>query len=824
MKAENLLPILLCALASCGPIAQKSADSCAPNITRDSAGAPSARVFALGLKQELPAMTSTAAYRRFVAKALAEQAKCFSSDIPNLVVLPEDTGLAAAFLGSRGQKAREQTDSLGAFATLFTAYQKPLNQYRRIFPGTPPIRLLLIALTDTLARAVEETFPPLAKEYGIYLAVSINIAPYQSSGDKALISALGDPESAGTKSVYVATAPEVYNVSIVYGPDGKEVGRVRKAYLVPAERDTLEMSFGTLEQLRPIQTSFARLAPVISKDAWMPDVLERFSELGADVTLQHEAFSGWAVEEQPGDWLPDVLQESLWSHVQAYSSFRYGILPCLTGNLFELVFDCQSAIAKQVSLGDKRRSFIGQETLAGYLDIGAWAFPDPIEAQPDIALDSRRRALRKLGLALLPGSGDIRENSYARSVATADLSRMREAGGLQIRPLSAAEFGARELLVAGDGKTENATHPDIAFDGTYYHVIWLNETAGSRNQVRYARIGSGGTSPIATLPLAGRSPYAARITATTTHVYAVAVQDNATGTASRLLLASSADSGASWFALPVTFTGEAHAARWNPAISAAGGRVYLAWTDRRNGSSDIYTAVSRNDGFTFASRRLDEDAVDEKIRGRALDTRNNQALPALASVSDSVAVSWTDFRSGAWDIYAAVSTDGAQTWSPNFRMNAQAEKIGEDETERIFGINSLAFTASGLVVAAEGVDNRGPNRRVWVLAPGCSPQPHTAVAVPCSAQTALAQGASYRPHLSTRAGQIFAVWQDLRDGDSNIYGQVLGAGDAQPLTRAAGTQFNPRSAGPAAVWEDWRSGRAQVVMAPFLQHEFFETP
>ena len=284
--------IALTLTTACGPSETDLAGMrCEGQIATDPAGNPTVRVFSLGILQDVDAMTDYEGYIRIFEDAMAEQAPCFSDDIPNLVVFPEDSALMAAFIGSRGERAREETDTEMAFTRLLANYLDPMGHYGREFPDSPPVRRLLLALTDVFGRAIEETFPPLARKYGVYVATNVNVAPYEESDDQALIDRLGDPDLTDQQTVYVATAPEVYNVAILYDPRGEEVGRVRKAYLVPAEETDLEMNYGPLEQLRPIETPFGRLAPVISKDAWMPDVLERFNELGADIMLQHEAFS-----------------------------------------------------------------------------------------------------------------------------------------------------------------------------------------------------------------------------------------------------------------------------------------------------------------------------------------------------------------------------------------------------------------------------------------------------------------------------------------------------------------------------------------------------
>lgn len=806
---------VLCLAALLGACEESSPAPARATCSRPIAGAggtASVRVIALGIKEDVAGMRTYADYRRLIAEAMAAEAPCFTSTPPTLVVLPENTALMAGFIGSRGARARARTDSVAAFADLLQDYKQPIEYYREKFPETPPLRRLLMAMTDTLGRAVETTFPGLARRYGVYLAISIDAAEYVETGDPAVVAAVGDPDLPGLTSAYVAEQAEVYNMSLVYGPDGRELGRVRKAYLTPPERDLLQLNYGSLEQLRPIETPFGRLAPVISKDGWMPDVLERFNELGADITLQHEAFSGWAIEEQEGDWLPDVMMQSVWSHAQAYDSLRYGVLPCMTGNLLDLVFDCQSAITKELAEDDAPLAFIGREPGAGFLDIGAWAMADPGPADRALPLDKRRSILRERGEAMVPGAGAPYENAYVVSTARGDASHTTGASGLPSRaPATSKALGENgTLAVGGNGETENAIQPDVAFDGAAYHVVFGVETAG-RREVRYARVQAGKASASAKLPFTAGRPYAARVTVAAGALYVVAVQDEAAGS-SRLSVLKSVDGGAKWAPLPPAFQGEGAWARWNPAIAAAGNRLYVAWTDRRDGASDIYLAASQDGGATFAARRLDEPHADQDIASEPADIRNNQALPALYATGATVVAVWADFRDYAWDIYGAASTDAGAAFSANLRVNPAAAPTADGETERIFGRSAVAYGAGRLAVAASGVDAREAAHSARVFS---APALCAAARLSC-APAMHAAASSFHPQLTGEAGRLRAVWQALGAGGNDLWTSELTAAGwsaPEPVVTGAGQQFNPRLAPGAVVWEDWRSGHGQIGFA-----------
>jgi hypothetical protein len=252
----------------------------------------------------------------------------------------------------------------------------------------------------------------------VYVAVSSDFAPAEVSDDPNDIAVLADPDIENVDSVFVATEGGAYNWGIYFNPEGEEIGRVAKSYLVPAEEGLLNLTHGALTQAVPVELPFARTGMVISKDAWMPGLLERLDALGANLMLQPEAFSGWAVEEFEGDWLPEIVRQSGWGHTQRHSGFRHNVTPCIKGNLFELVFDCQSHVTNVTGLDDESTAFIGQDPYLGLRTVEPWVMEDP---GPPATLDERRAVLRDRGERMLPGSGDPLEDDYHAEAIAFDL-------------------------------------------------------------------------------------------------------------------------------------------------------------------------------------------------------------------------------------------------------------------------------------------------------------------------------------------------------------------------------------------------------------------
>ena len=165
-----------------------------------------------------------------------------------------------------------------------------------------------------------------------------------------------------------------------------------------------------MRDLEVLDTPVGRLGIVISKDAWMVDVNDRFATKGANMILQPEAFSAWAFVASP--WAPDIFKEGGFANLQKLPEFRYNVNASLTGNFFDASFDGQSAI-----LGRKRKAspgplgpdnaWLGQNPDTGFLRVGPWIEPDPGIANPALTLAQRRAMLAADGSKLLPGRASV---------------------------------------------------------------------------------------------------------------------------------------------------------------------------------------------------------------------------------------------------------------------------------------------------------------------------------------------------------------------------------------------------------------------------------
>lgn len=782
-------------------------ESCALDVEGEG---QSVRVFAIGPVIRYAEMEDYAAFcKAWDDVVRTEVLPCLANDKPNLLVFPENASLAGAFIGSRGAMGRAESEALPAFISLIGSYGEPILYYSERFPDTGPNQRLVLALTDTLHRAFE-TFPAIAERYGVYVAVSSDFAPAQRSEDPEDIERLADPDLDSVSSVYVASEGTGYNWGLYFGPDGREIDRVAKSYLVAAEEDLLDLRHGPLTKMRPVELPFARSGMVISKDAWMPGLLHRLDALGANLMLQPEAFSGWGVEEYEGDWLPDIVRQSAWAHTQRHAAFRHTVTSCIKGNLLDLVFDCQSHITQSSALDDTPASFIAQDPYLGLRAVEPWVMEDP---GPPMSIDERRALLRDRGERMLPGSGDPLEDAYAGQVIAADLSLPPDGRVPATGDGQSGLLGASILVAEPITAESHQRFPALAADTTSSILAWMEGASGAELVRFFVADGDGTLSEVS---LGGTSNVVQRLprVAAGADRLAVVWEEELGDESSHVRVSTRVDG--TWTSMDLTDPAAADA--WQPdvAIDPVSGRLFVTWLDLRAGGRPKPWIARSDDGQQWDTLQVDpSNSIVDEPRGDA-------AFARVAAYDDGVFVAFSDFREFSWDVYLAASSDGAEAFAPAARINPAAIELipvfdaPPLEAERIHGDVALTVDPAGSPIVAwtDRQDRRYESQvRVWR-----------------AGETTRLDDApdgidAWRPALAaTPDGELLAVWQDLRDGTNRIRftkanGSPLAPGPSAIADDAAtGTHlYAPRVAARGnqtlVAWEDPRSGYARVRLA-----------
>lgn len=453
----------------------------------DVAGRHGLRAFAIQYKQEIDYVETYDSFRSKIRCLMDDYVSPhLSTQVPNLVVFNEDIGLATLATGSRGATARMFAASRAgkgggdqsgapvaaaqALALVNAAYAQQVAFYQARFPGIDPRKQVFLAATDTFARAFSQTFSDIAREYGVYVVASNNQGLFRESGDPAEIAALADPDllaEGAVESVYVATGPEVWNQTLLWGPvdvdpaapspERNLLFRNRKVPLTPIEKDFIALDEGpatgaaAAANIGPAsipgtdaKLGFATSLPafVYGYDMGAPRpaaagcadtslyYMPCMHDLGVNVVVQAEANPGrWAGTGGQGEWQPFEWMGSTWRAVADPTvGFRYNITPHMVGNLLDLAFDGQTAITSRDG-GYPLGHYVGnvgvQAEAPEIADPEFGYYLDDVDEfvalVPWITGTDNRRVLRNIAARLAPGSDDPLENDYVETVIWADL-------------------------------------------------------------------------------------------------------------------------------------------------------------------------------------------------------------------------------------------------------------------------------------------------------------------------------------------------------------------------------------------------------------------
>ena len=284
-------------------------------------------------------------------------------------------------------------------------------------------------------------------------------------------------------------------------------------------------------------------------------------------------------------------------------------------------------------------------------------------------------------------------------------------------------------------------------------VVWILSAAGSlaRAQAPAVRLDVGD-------PPGATSSFLPEIAASGTSVYAT-WEDLRNGLAD-VYFNRSLDGGATWLANDVRLdVGDAPGAETSaaPQIAASGASVYVTWEDVRDGRGDIYFNRSLDGGATWLPNDVRLDVSDPP--GAAIST-----LPRIACVGASVYVTWQEFRNGAEDIYFNRSLDGGATWlALDVRLDT-----GDPPGASRSGMPQIAATSASVYVTYWDARN-GSNTDVYFnrsLDGGTTWLPSD---VRLDLGSPPGAAASDAPRIAVDRAAVYVVWQDQRNGLSDIY-------------------------------------------------------
>jgi predicted amidohydrolase len=782
----------------------------------------------------------------------------------DLVVLPEDIGLFSLFVGDRGGAARsvppdDPNALVLAIGAMFAPYGPWTAYYEAKFPELasrqPPLRQLTAALTDTFARVGLETFAEIAQTYGVWLHAGVNMpqrwqvvctdmaafnaaSPPRIPGgvpceeeSPAKVQQLRDPAEPERDYAYEALSPDTSNMALLFDPGGRLVTKQVKTYITPTEMGPDEGQVGldfvngpVTGGLSPVRTPVGTLGFVTSKDAWMPDAVQKLDQGHVDLLVQPEFFVENFVSTE-GGWNPDVLLASGYNDVLRHPSFESLVMPQLTGGVYSFYADHQSHIAVKPRTGRERSGFlVGQPPHRGLVDVAPWVVEDPVRAGEPFA--ARRKRLGEAGDALKPGGGpecpDPRrpgpcDDGHVEGVIWRDLIVNRQPryrryrGGRaktrwsRARPLSRSRRVQRNVAVARRGRLVVAAY---------------EERRGARDQVLLVRSRDGGRSWSRPSRPAGRPRGATdewwpAVALGSRGRVVVAWSELSDGKA-RVHFARSVNGGRR-FGAPRAVS-SSPAPQWKPALAADPRRdlFHVAWVDEQYAQSGderlpeaglAYAAIAG--GVPREPRRLDTgEPVPFAVK------HDNAWAPSVATHGGRVLVTWIDFLNYDWDVFSRASTDRGKSWKPQQLVNDTP-----DADEELADTPRATFIGNRPLIAWTD----------WRKRASSATRPHQMYDI-YAAQPGK-KNVQVDPYgtrqLSTFApdacGELVA-FQDASKGQNDIRivrmkrGRTRGkAGRVDDAGPRAGNAWRPRLACSGrdvlAAWEDERDGPGQIYFA-----------
>ena len=286
----------------------------------------------------------------------------------------------------------------------------------------------------------------------------------------------------------------------------------------------------------------------------------------------------------------------------------------------------------------------------------------------------------------------------------------------------------------------------VSVSGSVVHVVWIDDRDGNW-EIYYIRSTDAGISWGTETRLTNNSAYSNNpclaVSGSVVHV----VWDDGRDAVykNEIYYKRSTDAGLTWQA-DMRLTNDTNRS-YRPSVSVLGSVVHVVWDELRGFgyySSDIYYKRSTDAGVSW------------EVRKRLTYDDEQSDNPSVAVSGSFLHVAWVDRRGGDYEIYYKRSTDAGLTWGADIRLT-----------------NSIAFSlfpsiaVSGSVVHVVWNDERGAAN----VKPEIYYKRSTNSGLSWQADTRLTNDTanSYYPSIAVSGSVVHVVWQDNRNGLTEIY-------------------------------------------------------
>lgn len=282
--------------------------------------------------------------------------------------------------------------------------------------------------------------------------------------------------------------------------------------------------------------------------------------------------------------------------------------------------------------------------------------------------------------------------------------------------------------------------PCITISGSVVHIAWQKLVDG-HYEMYYKRSTDGGVNWDADIRLTTTTSdsWNPSITVNGSVVHVV-WEDERQGN-SEIYYKVSTDGGVTWGVDTRLSTDPSDS--WNPCVAVSGSVIHVAWYDNRNGAGnwEIYYKRSTDGGVSWGAET------------RLTNNTHVSRYPCIAVSGSVVHLVWHDDRDGNYDTYYKRSTDGGATWSTDIRLTI-------DPGNSMFP----CVAVSGSTIHVVWIDPRDkPNVEIYYKRSadgGLSWEPDVQLTN---------SSLSMYPSVAVSASVIHVVWQDMRDGNFEIY-------------------------------------------------------
>lgn len=266
------------------------------------------------------------AFRTRVLELCSRAVEALPEGEPRIVAFPEAFALPLVFWLETPEEVVQAGSALEAGLRLLR-----LRWREALGKATPSPSALFHLRALEVWPLWEGTFAQAARQSGAYVVAG------------SLFSPLVDWEPARG---YHRKGRGVYNLSLVFNPQGAVLARVPKVNLTQDERRSFLQGGDWGAQV--IQTRLGIIANLICLDAFHEHLIERCDAAGAWLVVQPSANAArWE-----GPWSADPaqvegqvwLREGLARKLEGRENLRYGINPMLNGKFYNLRFEGRSGV------------------------------------------------------------------------------------------------------------------------------------------------------------------------------------------------------------------------------------------------------------------------------------------------------------------------------------------------------------------------------------------------------------------------------------------------------------------------------------------------